>query len=191
MSLRSRKSSTRQLFGFSVSESTQSNEKENAQSGNEQETKAHTEASSAPDQTDASMSEEGTVQGSALSGTVKRRRRGAKRIAFSDSDSDSDLESDLSRDDLVKLVAKKDKLLGTKQEELEKMKDKVLRTLAEMENVKERTTRESENAKKFATKVVRFCLRFAHTSFALGNIGVCFCLNYAAEFCKEPFGCSG
>lgn len=129
---------------------------------------AHTEASSAPDQTDASMSEEGTVQGSAQSGTVKRRRRGAKRIAFSDSDSDSDLESDLSRDDLVKLVAKKDKLLGTKQEELEKMKDKVLRTLAEMENVKERTTRESENAKKFAIQVVRFCFKIRSYKFCLG-----------------------
>ncbi|KZV56377.1 grpE protein, mitochondrial-like [Dorcoceras hygrometricum] len=86
--------------------------------------------------------------GSELSDTSKRRRKHTRRIAFSDSD--SDMEPDLSRDDLVKLLTEKEQLLLSKQEELEKMKDKVLRTFADMENVKDRTRRESENAKKFA-----------------------------------------
>lgn len=56
----------------------------------------------------------------------------------------------------MKLVVEKEQLLVTMQEELEKMKDKVLRTFAEMENVKDRTRRESENAKKFAIQVCEF-----------------------------------
>lgn len=70
--------------------------------------------------------------------------------------SDSDLENDLSRDDLMKILVEKERLLVTKQEELEKMKDKVLRTFAEMENVKDRTKREAENAKKFAIQASGF-----------------------------------
>ncbi|KAL0399181.1 UNVERIFIED_CONTAM: GrpE protein2, mitochondrial [Sesamum radiatum] len=119
-------SSAFQWFGFSSSTSPQPNERKTAQSGNAQENKANCEAASAvdaPDQTEASIS-------------------GVK--------TEPDLEIDLSRDDLVKLVVEKEQLLDSKQEELEKMKDKVLRSLAEMENVKERTRRESENAKKFA-----------------------------------------
>ncbi|KAL7130905.1 hypothetical protein ABFS83_13G163200 [Erythranthe nasuta] len=122
-----------QRFGFSSFASPQSN----AQSVNEQETRTNNESFSA----------------------VKKRRRGAKRIAFSDSDSDdSDLKSDLSIDGLVKLVANKERLLRAKQEEIENMKDKVLRAFAEMENVKERTRRESENAKKFAIQNFAKCL---------------------------------
>ncbi|KAI3456880.1 hypothetical protein Pfo_013543 [Paulownia fortunei] len=178
-------SSAFQWFGFSSSASPQPNEKETAQSGNEQENKANNGAASAvdaPDQTEASMSEEKTEPGAAtepqsnVSGTVKRRRGGTKRIAFSDSDSDSDLESDLSRDDLVKLVAEKEQVLGIKQEELEKMKDKVLRTLAEMENVKERTSRESENAKKFAIQ-----------NFAKSLLDVADNLGRASSAAKESF----
>lgn len=56
-------------------------------------------------------------------------------------------------EDLVKLVAEKEELLKTKIEEIEKIKDKVLRTYAEMENVMERTKREAENSKKFAIQV--------------------------------------
>lgn len=72
---------------------------------------------------------------------------------ISDSHSDSDVESELSRDELLKLAVEKEQLLVAKQEELETMKDKVLRTYAEMENVMERTRRDSENAKKFAIQV--------------------------------------
>lgn len=70
--------------------------------------------------------------------------------SISDDKSESDLESELSKDDLVKLVVEKEQLLAKKQEKLEQMKDKVLRSLAEMENMKDRTRRESENTKKFA-----------------------------------------
>ncbi|KVH99176.1 GrpE nucleotide exchange factor [Cynara cardunculus var. scolymus] len=61
----------------------------------------------------------------------------------------------LSVDDLIKLVAEKEGLLKTKHKEIEKMKDKVLRTYAEMENVMERTKREADNSKKFAIQVFK------------------------------------
>ncbi|KAL0302004.1 UNVERIFIED_CONTAM: GrpE protein2, mitochondrial [Sesamum radiatum] len=188
-------SSAFQWFGFSSSASPQPNEKETAQSANEPGIKGdneaaadaphHTEASdkeaaaAASQQTEASVSDGKTESGSArgpdpnTSGTVKRRR-GTKRVAFSDSDSDS--ESDLSRDDLLKLVAEKEQLLATKQEELETMKDKVLRTFAEMENVKERTRRESENAKKFAIQ-----------NFAKSLLDVADNLGRASSAAKESF----
>ncbi|KAK6132870.1 hypothetical protein DH2020_033401 [Rehmannia glutinosa] len=172
------KSSAFQWFGFSLSAYPQPNEKETAQSGNEQENKEHNEtAAAAAHQTESSASDVKTESGPAsvpdMSATVKRRR-GAKRIAFSDSDSDS--ESDLSRDDLVKLVAEKEQLLATKQEELENMKDKVLRSFAEMENVKERTRRESENAKKFAIQ-----------NFAKSLLDVADNLGRASSAAKESF----
>ncbi|KAH6835637.1 Co-chaperone GrpE family protein [Perilla frutescens var. hirtella] len=118
-------SSAFQWFGFSSSASPETNEKEAAaQSGNEKEHKESNEAAAeAPSETEESIS---------------------------DDKSESDLESELSRDDLVKLVVEKEQLLAKKHEELEQMKDKVLRSFAEMENVKDRTRRESENTKKFA-----------------------------------------
>uniref|UniRef100_A0ACD5UKT1 Uncharacterized protein n=1 Tax=Avena sativa TaxID=4498 RepID=A0ACD5UKT1_AVESA len=61
-------------------------------------------------------------------------------------------ELDLSKEDLVKLVLEKDELLTTKDEEIKDMKDKVLRSYAEMENVIARTKRESENSKIFAVQ---------------------------------------
>lgn len=57
-------------------------------------------------------------------------------------------------EDLVKLVAEKERLLKAKHKEIEEMKDKILRTYAEMENVMERTKREAENSKKFAIQVL-------------------------------------
>ncbi|KAI3466463.1 hypothetical protein Pfo_023126 [Paulownia fortunei] len=143
-------SSAFQWFGFSSSASSQPTEKETTQSGNEQENKEQSEAAAdAPHQTEASIS---------------------------DGKTESDLECDLSRDDLVKLVAEKEQILVTKQEELEKMKDKVLRTFAEMENVKERTRRESENAKKFAIQ-----------NFAKSLLDVADNLGRASSAAKESF----
>ncbi|XP_073128330.1 grpE protein homolog 2, mitochondrial-like isoform X2 [Henckelia pumila] len=131
---------------------------ETAQSTTGLENKADTEATASgnngADHSEAPVSdgkaESGVPveSGPEISETSKKRRKHTKRIAFSDSD--SDLEPELSRDDLVKLLREKEQLLFSKQEELEKMKDKVLRTFADAENVKERTRRESENAKKFA-----------------------------------------
>lgn len=79
----------------------------------------------------------------------RKRRISSERTAFSDSDE----KSELSFDELVKLVAEKEELLKLKHKEIEKMQDKVLRSYAEMENVMDRTKREAENAKKFAIQV--------------------------------------
>lgn len=53
----------------------------------------------------------------------------------------------------MKLVLEKDGLLKSKDDEIKDMKDKVLRSYAEMENVIARTKRESENTKKYAVQV--------------------------------------
>ncbi|XP_022848407.1 grpE protein homolog 2, mitochondrial-like isoform X2 [Olea europaea var. sylvestris] len=177
-------SSTFQWFGFSSSASPHPNEKENAESENKQENKrddgANAAAVDVPDQSEASVSDQKDESGlkmkppSNTSGSVKRRKRGTKRLAFSDSD--SDLESDLSRDDLMKLLAEKEELLKVKQIEHEQMKDKVLRTLAEMENVKDRTKREADNAKKFAIQ-----------NFAKSLLDVADNLGRASSAAKESF----
>lgn len=60
-------------------------------------------------------------------------------------------------EDLVKLVAEKDELLKTQEEKIKDMKEKVLLTLADSENLMQRTKREAENSKKFAVQV-NFCL---------------------------------
>nr|CAB3453030.1 unnamed protein product [Digitaria exilis] len=59
---------------------------------------------------------------------------------------------DLSKDDLAKLIREKEGLLKSKDDEIKDMKDKVLRSYAEMENVMARTKRESENSKKYAVQ---------------------------------------
>ncbi|KAL3503553.1 hypothetical protein ACH5RR_038002 [Cinchona calisaya] len=125
-----------QWFGFSSSASPQHNEKDNAQSGTESgsdaadgaKTSAQTEVH---DKTEASSSTDAKVQ---------------------DDKDGSDSEDDLSRDDLVKLVAEKEEQLKIKHEELQKMHDKALRTYAEMQNSMDRTKREAENLKKFAVQ---------------------------------------
>ncbi|GMJ05063.1 mitochondrial GrpE 2 [Hibiscus trionum] len=106
----------------------------------------------------------------------KRRRRAAKRTAFSDSDSDSESDGNLSMADMVKLVEEKDGLLETKQKEIEELKDKVVRTLAEMENVMARTRREAENSKKFAVQ-----------NFAKGLLDVADNLGRASAHVKGSF----
>ncbi|XP_057771275.1 grpE protein homolog 2, mitochondrial-like [Salvia miltiorrhiza] len=136
-----------QWFGFSSSASPESNEKEMmGQSGNEKENKESNEASSETEE------------------------------SISDEKNESDLESELSRDELVKLVVEKEQLLVKKQEEFEQMKDKVLRSFAEMENVKERTRRESENVKKFAIQ-----------NFAKSLLDVADNLGRASSAAKESF----
>ncbi|CAA3011988.1 Molecular chaperone of the family [Olea europaea subsp. europaea] len=146
-------SSTFQWFGFSSSASPHPNEKENAESENKQENKrddgANAAAVDVPDQSEASVS---------------------------DQKDESDMESDLSRDDLMKLLAEKEELLKVKQMEHEQMKDKVLRTLAEMENVKDRTKREADNAKKFAIQ-----------NFAKSLLDVADNLGRASSAAKESF----
>ncbi|OWM85861.1 hypothetical protein CDL15_Pgr012111 [Punica granatum] len=89
-----------------------------------------------------------TVESQDSQQSTKRRRRGTKRIAFSDTDSDD--EGELSMEKLAKLVADKEELLKLKHKEIEKMQDKVLQSYAEMENVMDRTRRKAENSKKYA-----------------------------------------
>ena len=67
---------------------------------------------------------------------------------------------DLSKDDLVKLVHEKEELLKSKDDEIKDMKDKILRSYAEMENIMARTKRESENSKKYAIQVC--CHNLSH-----------------------------
>lgn len=119
--------STFQRFGFSSSASPEPSEKEHgsAVGSNDQET-------------------------SKASGDTNPGE--AKRTAFSDSDSEGG--DFLSMDDMVKLVEEKEGLLKEKQEEMEQMKDKFIRNIAEMENVMARTRRDAENTKKFAIQVM-------------------------------------
>ncbi|KAK1418021.1 hypothetical protein QVD17_27157 [Tagetes erecta] len=71
---------------------------------------------------------------------------------------------DLTMEDLIKVVIEKEELLKTKQEEIEKLKDKVVRTYAEMENIMDRTKREAETSKKFAIQ------RFAKNLLEIADI---------------------
>ncbi|KAL6975251.1 GrpE protein 2, mitochondrial [Sarracenia purpurea var. burkii] len=87
-----------------------------------------------------------------------------------------DAECELTMEDLVKLVAEKEELLTAKHKEIEKMQDKVLRTYAEMENVKDRTRREAENSKKFAIQ-----------NFAKSLLDVADNLGRASSVVKDSF----
>ncbi|KAJ4849374.1 hypothetical protein Tsubulata_043056 [Turnera subulata] len=128
-----------QRFGFS-SASPETSEKEQGSTAENTETEKTNG--------DEKLSSQSKDSDSQPSLSQKRRERGTKRTAFSDSDSEAEVE--LEADDLAKLVAEKDELLKAKHKEIEALKDKVLRSFAEMENVMERTKREAENSKKFA-----------------------------------------
>ncbi|KAJ1268058.1 hypothetical protein BS78_07G106900 [Paspalum vaginatum] len=83
---------------------------------------------------------------------------------------------DLSKEDLVKLHLEKDESLKSKCEEIKDLKDKVLRSYAEMENVLARTKRESENTKKYAIQ-----------SFSKSLLDVADNLSRASSVVKESF----
>ncbi|GJT82770.1 GrpE nucleotide exchange factor [Tanacetum coccineum] len=85
-------------------------------------------------------------------------------------------EEDLSVEDLVKVVAEKDELLKTQEEKIKEMKEKVLLTLADTENLMQRTKREAENSKKFAVQ-----------SFAKSLLDVADNLSRASSVVKESF----
>ncbi|XP_042952712.1 grpE protein homolog 2, mitochondrial isoform X1 [Carya illinoinensis] len=146
-----------QRFGVSSSASPEPTDKENGSNGENKGPSRNAEPSNTSgDAKLSNQAEDSGLESSKAkesdpmleSQSVNRRRKGTKRIAFSDSDSESGEE--LSMDDLVKLVAEKEELLKSKHKEIEKMQDKVLRSYAEMENVMDRTRREAENSKKFA-----------------------------------------
>ncbi|GJN28748.1 hypothetical protein PR202_gb16910 [Eleusine coracana subsp. coracana] len=83
---------------------------------------------------------------------------------------------DLSKDDLVKLLREKDELLKSKDDEMNDMKDKVLRSYAEMENVIARTKRDSESSKKYAVQ-----------NFSKSLLDVADNLTRASSVVKESF----
>ncbi|CAI9088332.1 OLC1v1022637C2 [Oldenlandia corymbosa var. corymbosa] len=62
----------------------------------------------------------------------------------------SDSEVELSEVELVKVLAEKEEQLNLKVKEIQEMKEKALRTYAEMQNSMDRTKRDAENMKKFA-----------------------------------------
>ncbi|KAG7541349.1 GrpE nucleotide exchange factor [Arabidopsis thaliana x Arabidopsis arenosa] len=156
-----------QRFSFSSTTSPESDEK-----------KSNTEASKTSEEkptAEANQPGLDTESKDSVTDSAKRKRKGAKGAASSESDSESD-DDELSKDDLVKLVAEKEELLSEKEEEIKKMKDKVLRTYAEMENVMDRTRRDAENTKKYAVQ-----------NFAKSLLDVADNLGRASSVVKESF----
>ncbi|XP_025822543.1 grpE protein homolog 2, mitochondrial-like [Panicum hallii] len=83
---------------------------------------------------------------------------------------------DLSKEDLMRLLLEKDESLKLKDQEVKDMKDKVLSSYAEMENVLARTKRESDNTKKYAIQ-----------SFSKILLDVADNLSRASSVVKESF----
>uniref|UniRef100_A0A803LXZ3 GrpE protein homolog n=1 Tax=Chenopodium quinoa TaxID=63459 RepID=A0A803LXZ3_CHEQI len=132
------------------------------------------EGINADSETSAQSQETGSTSDTQpTSQSVKRRSRGTKITAFSDSDSEENMD-DLSKEDLVKLVLEKEKTLENKQKEFAEFKDKFLRSYAELENIMERTRRDAENSKKFAVQ-----------SFAKNLLDVADNLGRAASVTRE------
>ncbi|KAL9288243.1 GrpE protein 2 [Arabidopsis thaliana] len=158
-----------QRFNFSSSTSPESDEK-----------KTHTEASKTSEEKPTAEANQPGLDSESkdsVTDSAKRKRKGAKGAASSSSESDSESDDDeLSADDLVKLVAEKEELLSEKEEEIKQLKDKVLRTYAEMENVMDRTRRDAENTKKYAVQ-----------NFAKSLLDVADNLGRASSVVKESF----
>ncbi|KAI3755896.1 hypothetical protein L1987_55705 [Smallanthus sonchifolius] len=114
--------------------------------------------------------EKGTENGTTTTGSSNDAKENAS------SDDKGQGEEELTMEDLIKLVTEKEELLKTKQEEIEKMKDKVLRTYADMENIMDRTKREADNSKKFAIQ-----------NFAKSLLDVADNLDRASSVVKESF----
>ncbi|KAG8047154.1 hypothetical protein GUJ93_ZPchr0008g13797 [Zizania palustris] len=94
-----------------------------------------------------------------------------------DNASQADTEGlDLSKEEMIKLVLEKEDLLKSKDDEIKDMKDRVLRSYAEVENVIARTKRESENTKKYAVQ-----------GFSKGLLDVADNLSRASSVVKESF----
>ncbi|CAN6471972.1 unnamed protein product [Victoria cruziana] len=142
-----------QRFGISSSASPQAAEKENN----------HSSVDQNPWKDDDANCQSSTGSVSAEGGEVDPTEK-------------TDAESDLSVDGLVKLVAEKEELLNSKMKEIEKLKDKVLRSYAETENVIDRTKREAESSKKFAIQ-----------NFAKSLLDVADNLGRASSVVKDSF----
>lgn len=129
-------------------------------------------ASPEADEKNATKKFENTSSNASEQDVVSHQRKSS----VSDQEEESGSDEDLSTEDLVKLVAEKEEILKGKNKEIETMKDKVLRTFAEMENVMDRTRREAENSKKFAIQ-----------SFAKGLLDVADNMGRASSVVKDSF----
>ncbi|KAF0906533.1 hypothetical protein E2562_011513 [Oryza meyeriana var. granulata] len=168
--------STFQRFGFSSSAPQQDDKEANKPTEDGVNKSTQSETGTSNETNNSSGTENASQAGSQDSmPQSNRRRRGTKRTAFSDSDSE-DLDLDLSKEDLTKLVLEKEEKLKSKDEEIKDMKDRVLRSYAEMENVISRTKRESENAKKYAVQ-----------GFSKSLLDVADNLSRASSVVKESF----
>lgn len=101
---------------------------------------------------------------------------GVNKTAGASTEASDSEDLDLSKEDLVKLLLEKDESLKSKDQEVKDMKDKVLRSYAEMENVLARTKRESENTKKYAIQ-----------NFSKSLLDVADNLSRASSVVKESF----
>ncbi|KAL6639940.1 hypothetical protein ACP70R_018106 [Stipagrostis hirtigluma subsp. patula] len=166
--------STFQRFGFSTSAPQQDDKEANKHTddGGNKSADATIGASNEANNTPGTEKAQETGSQDSVSQS-NRRRRATKRTAFSDSDSE---DLDLSKEELVKLLLEKDESLKSKDQEVKDMKDKVLRSYAEMENVIARTKRESENSKKYAIQ-----------SFSKSLLDVADNLSRASSVVKESF----
>ncbi|CAN6894841.1 unnamed protein product [Brassica oleracea] len=156
--------SLQRLSLSSTSTTPESHEKENS----------NTEASKTAEEKATAEANESGLDSESKASAGKDAKRAA--VSESDSESDGDDDEEMSKDDLVKLVAEKEELLSVKEEEIKLMKDKVLRTYAEMENVMDRTRRDAENTKKYAIQ-----------NFAKSLLDVADNLGRASSVVKESF----
>ncbi|CAO2188928.1 unnamed protein product [Urochloa humidicola] len=101
---------------------------------------------------------------------------GVNKSAGASTEASDSEDLDLSKEDLVKLLLEKDESLKSKDQEVKDMKDKVLRSYAEMENVLARTKRESDNTKKYAIQ-----------NFSKSLLDVADNLSRASSVVKESF----
>eukprot|EP00252_Welwitschia_mirabilis_P011241 TRINITY_DN252_c0_g1_i1.p1 TRINITY_DN252_c0_g1~~TRINITY_DN252_c0_g1_i1.p1 ORF type:complete len:317 (-),score=52.67 TRINITY_DN252_c0_g1_i1:228-1178(-) len=135
---------------------------------------ADEESKSCTDEHTDTVSEEQEEQNEEERRRRKRRENAkpAERIIY-----ESDLEDDgISREELIELVREREQLLKAKHKEIQEMQEKVLRSYAEAENVKQRTRRDAENSKKFAVQ-----------SFAKSLLDVADNLGRASSVVKESF----
>ncbi|KAG2583165.1 grpE protein homolog 2, mitochondrial-like isoform X2 [Panicum virgatum] len=134
-------------------------------------------STSAPQQDDKEANKH-TDDGVNKSAGVSTEASGeANNVPGTDKTQEADSEDlDLSKEDLVKLLLEKDESLKLKDQEVKDMKDKVLRSYAEMENVLARTKRESENTKKYAIQ-----------NFSKSLLDVADNLSRASSVVKESF----
>nr|TKW09819.1 hypothetical protein SEVIR_6G126300v2 [Setaria viridis] len=134
-------------------------------------------STSAPQQDDKEANKHADDGVNKTAGASTEASGEANNVPGTEKNQQADSEDlDLSKEDLVKLLLEKDESLKSKDQEVKDMKDKVLRSYAEMENVLARTKRESENTKKYAIQ-----------NFSKSLLDVADNLSRASSVVKESF----